>query len=97
MWPTSGEAAGEPGESTFGARPALDPDGWSPVTARRDREGFARWREYRRCPGRSRRIGRDDFLDQVPTSGGRNRIPPETLADLLAGLGQAIDAAAASP
>lgn len=38
-------------------------------------------------------LGRDDFLDQVQTSGGHNRIPPERLAELLAGLGAAIDAA----
>ncbi len=37
-------------------------------------------------------ITRDDYLDQVPTSGGHNRIPPERLAEILAGLGAAIDA-----
>ena len=38
-------------------------------------------------------VSRDDFLDQVPTAGGHARIPPERLAELLAGLGAAIDAA----
>lgn len=38
-------------------------------------------------------ISRDAFLEQVPTAGGHNRIAPEKLAELLAGLGAAIDAA----
>ncbi|MCF7550473.1 class I SAM-dependent methyltransferase [Pseudonocardia sp. WMMC193] len=37
-------------------------------------------------------VSRDVFLDQVQTSGGHNRIAPEKLAELLAGLGAAIDA-----
>jgi SAM-dependent methyltransferase len=36
---------------------------------------------------------RDDWLEQVPTTGGNNRLPPEQLAALLAGMGAAIDAA----
>lgn len=32
------------------------------------------------------------WLDQVPTSGGHDRIAPERLAELLAGMGAAIDA-----
>jgi hypothetical protein len=36
---------------------------------------------------------RDDWLEQVPTAGGNNRLPPEQLAALLAGMGAAIDAA----
>ncbi len=41
-------------------------------------------------------IGRAESLDQVPTSGGFSRLPPETLAQLLAGLGAAIDDAGGS-
>jgi SAM-dependent methyltransferase len=36
---------------------------------------------------------RDEWLDQVPTHGGINRFPPERVQALLAGLGDAIDAA----
>jgi SAM-dependent methyltransferase len=35
---------------------------------------------------------RDEWLDQVPTHGGHNRLPPDTLAELLAGLGDVVDA-----
>lgn len=38
-------------------------------------------------------VSREAFLEQVPTSGGHDRIAPERLAELLAGLGDAIDAA----
>ncbi len=34
---------------------------------------------------------RDEWLDQVPTHGGHSRLPPDTRAALLAGLGAAID------
>jgi SAM-dependent methyltransferase len=34
---------------------------------------------------------KDEWLDQVPTGGGHAHIPPDTLADLLAGIGRAID------
>ncbi|HTX63175.1 MAG TPA: class I SAM-dependent methyltransferase, partial [Acidimicrobiales bacterium] len=34
---------------------------------------------------------KEEWLDQVPTSGGHNRFPDATLAELLAGLGDAID------
>jgi SAM-dependent methyltransferase len=37
-------------------------------------------------------ITREDWLDQVPTSGGHNRIPAERLAELLDGLGRVVDA-----
>ncbi|GIE98925.1 hypothetical protein Ari01nite_63900 [Paractinoplanes rishiriensis] len=40
-----------------------------------------------------RTYGRDEWLDQIPTHGGVNRLPPATLQDLLAGVGAAIDAA----
>jgi SAM-dependent methyltransferase len=39
---------------------------------------------------------RDEWLDQIPTHGGVNRLPPERLADLLAGVGAAIDQAGGS-
>jgi SAM-dependent methyltransferase len=39
-----------------------------------------------------RSYARDEWLDQVPTHGGANRLPPATLAELLAGIGSAIDA-----
>lgn len=35
---------------------------------------------------------RDQWLDQVPTSGGHNLFPPGKLEELLAGLGTALDA-----
>lgn len=34
----------------------------------------------------------DEWLDVVPTSGGHSRFPRETLAELLSGLGAAVDA-----
>jgi hypothetical protein len=36
---------------------------------------------------------RDEWLDQLPTFGGHNRVPPAALAELLAEIGAAIDAA----
>lgn len=38
-------------------------------------------------------FGRDEWLDQVPTHGDANRLPPKELAQLLDGLGSAVDAA----
>jgi SAM-dependent methyltransferase len=35
---------------------------------------------------------REEWLDQLPTAGGHNRLPPATLDSLLAGIGAAIDA-----
>jgi hypothetical protein len=35
---------------------------------------------------------RDEWQEQVPTFGGHTQIPPEKLADLLTGIGDAIDA-----
>ena len=35
---------------------------------------------------------RDEWLDQVPTFGGHTQLPPDKLADVLAGVGAAIDA-----
>jgi SAM-dependent methyltransferase len=39
---------------------------------------------------------RDEWLDTVPTFGGHARVPPEKLAELLAGIGKVIDAAGGS-
>jgi SAM-dependent methyltransferase len=39
---------------------------------------------------------RDEWLDTVPTFGGINRFPPDQLAELLAGMGAAIDAVGGS-
>lgn len=41
--------------------------------------------------GWDRPYTRDEWLDQVPTMGGHAQIPPDRLAELLAGLGAAID------
>jgi SAM-dependent methyltransferase len=43
-----------------------------------------------------RRYRREEWLEQVPTFGGHGRIAPAKLADLLAGLGDVIDAAGGS-
>lgn len=43
-----------------------------------------------------RRYTRDEWLDLVPTLGGHGQVPPDRLAELLAGLGDAIDAAGGS-
>lgn len=40
-----------------------------------------------------RDYSREEWLDIVPTSGGHHRIPPEKLGELLAGIGEVIDAA----
>jgi len=36
-------------------------------------------------------VSRDQWLDQVPTSGGHSRIPADKLQELLAGMGKVID------
>ena len=41
--------------------------------------------------GWQRPYTRDEWLDLVPTVGGHNRFPPAKLAELLAGMGAAID------
>jgi SAM-dependent methyltransferase len=43
-----------------------------------------------------RSYARDDFLDQIPTTGGHNRLPTARLEALLAAMGAAIDAAGGS-
>lgn len=42
--------------------------------------------------GWERSYTRDEWLDQIPTSGVASRFPPATLAEVLAGIGAAIDA-----
>ncbi|MGB3443353.1 MAG: class I SAM-dependent methyltransferase [Actinophytocola sp.] len=39
----------------------------------------------------TRHYTKDEWLDVVPTSGGHSRFPPEQLAELLSGLGAALD------
>jgi SAM-dependent methyltransferase len=41
-------------------------------------------------------VTREAWLDQVPTAGGHNRIPPDRLAALLEGLGRVVDEHGAS-
>ena len=43
-----------------------------------------------------RRYTRDEWLELVPTFGGHSQIPPAQLAELLAGIGAAIDAVGGS-
>jgi SAM-dependent methyltransferase len=51
---------------------------------------FTEPEEWRFEWGRS--YARDEWLEQVPTIGGHNQIPPARLQELLAGIGAAIDA-----
>ncbi|MFI9536418.1 class I SAM-dependent methyltransferase [Nocardia fusca] len=44
----------------------------------------------------TRRFTRDEWLEQVPTFGGHSQFPPDTLAQLLAGIGSAVDDAGGS-
>lgn len=55
--------------------------GHPPVVATPERFSFA-WQAT---------LTREAFLDQVPTSGGHNRIRADLLQELLAGLGRVID------
>jgi SAM-dependent methyltransferase len=41
----------------------------------------------------TRAYTREEWLEQVPTFGGHSRLPPSTLAELLRGIGTAIDGA----
>jgi SAM-dependent methyltransferase len=42
------------------------------------------------------RYTRDEWLEQVPSIGGHQQIPPDAMAELLAGIGAAIDALGSS-
>jgi SAM-dependent methyltransferase len=66
--------------SSFFTRPA---DGIRAAEAFSDPE---RWRF-----AWERSYDRDEWLDQLPTAGGHNRLPPEQLEALLSGTGDAID------
>jgi SAM-dependent methyltransferase len=37
------------------------------------------------------RLTRDEWLDQLPTQGGHTQLPPDALAELMAGIGAAVD------
>lgn len=44
----------------------------------------------------TRHFTRDEWLEQVPTFGGHSQFPPDTLEQLLAGIGSAVDDAGGS-
>ena len=72
-----------------------DPEGYSPLVAKatggiREAGAFGDPEEWRF--GWERSYTRDEWLDQVPTSGGHSAFPPGKLEELLAGIGDAIDA-----
>jgi SAM-dependent methyltransferase len=74
------------------ARPVLD--GYARVFAKvadgiREAGGFGAPDEWRREWDWS--YERDDWLDQVPTHGGHSDLPPARLAELVAGVGAALD------
>jgi hypothetical protein len=53
---------------------------------RPSRIGTGRWRSWERS------YTRDEWLDQLPTFGPFTRLPSDRLAEVLAGVGAAIDA-----
>ncbi|WP_169948497.1 class I SAM-dependent methyltransferase [Microbispora sp. H11081] len=70
-------------------------DGYRPLFAKaadgiRDAGAFRDPEEWRYAWQRS--YTRDEWLDQMPTSGVLTRLPKDTLAEVLAGVGDAIDA-----
>lgn len=74
----------------------VDPDGYSALCDRAA-DGLRASGAFGE-PGRlrfdwSRAYTRDEWLDQVPTTGAHTRFPPDDLARVLDGLGAAIDAA----
>lgn len=74
-------------------------EGYSPLLAKamsgiREAGAFGDPEEWRF--GWERSYTRDEWLDQVPTSGGHSRFPPGKLEELLAGIGAAIDAVGGS-
>ena len=78
----------------FWSRPAVDTYAAGGVRAAdgmRAAGGFGEPQEWREpWP---RRYTRQEWLDMVPTLGGHSRFPPQVLAVLLDGLGEAVDAA----
>ncbi|MGH3208686.1 MAG: class I SAM-dependent methyltransferase [Trebonia sp.] len=78
----------------FWARPAIDTyraGGGRAADGMRQAGGFGEPEEW--LADWSRPYTRDEWLDLVPTLGGFGRIPDDVQAELLAGLGAAVDAA----
>ena len=70
-------------------------DGYQPLLAKaadgiREVGGFGDPEQWRF--GWEHSYTRDEWLDQLPTSGALTRLPPDKLAEVLAGIGAAIDA-----
>jgi SAM-dependent methyltransferase len=79
------------------AMPTLD--GYSVLFTRaadgiREAGGFGDPEQWRL--GWERSYTRDEWLDQLPTSGALTQLPPDRLAEVLAGIGAAIDAVGGS-
>jgi SAM-dependent methyltransferase len=80
--------------SGFWARPAIDTyraGGARAADGIRQAGGFGEPEEW--LADWSRPYTRDEWLDLVPTLGGFRQSPPDVQAELLAGLGAAVDAA----
>ena len=80
--------------SGFWARPAIDTyraGGGRAADGIRQAGGFGEPEEW--LADWSRPYTRDEWLDLVPTLGGFRQSPPDVQAELLAGLGAAVDAA----
>jgi SAM-dependent methyltransferase len=80
--------------SGFWARPAIDAyraGGARAADGIRQAGGFGEPEEW--LADWSRPYTRDEWLDLVPTLGGFRQSPPDVQAELLAGLGAAVDAA----
>jgi len=80
--------------SGFWARPALDTyraGGGRAADGMRQAGGFGDPEEW--LADWARPYTRDEWLDLVPTLGGFRQFPPDVQAELLAGLGAAVDAA----
>jgi SAM-dependent methyltransferase len=84
---------GSPGGG-FWSRPAIDAYrvmGGRAADGMRQAGAFGEPQEW--TEGWARPYTRDEWLDLVPTTGGFSRLPPGVQAELLAGLGEAVDAA----
>jgi SAM-dependent methyltransferase len=80
--------------SGFWARPALDTyraGGTRAADGMREAGGFGEPEEW--LADWARPYTRDEWLDLVPTLGGFRQFPPDAQAELLSGLGAAVDAA----
>ncbi|HLI41598.1 MAG TPA: methyltransferase domain-containing protein [Streptosporangiaceae bacterium] len=83
-------------DSPLGRRGLPGPDAYSALCATavggmRQAGGFGDPQQWRF--DWDRRYTRDEWLDVVPTFGGAGQLPPAKLAQLLAGVGAAVDAA----